>query len=163
MLDGKLFTTLNNQYNMELQAAHSYRAMASYFSIRGYNGFANFYIVQSEEETEHAMKFYYFIISQNKQPIVDALDQPQNEFESALQVVEESLKQEKEVTESIHQIVSLSEELKDYNTRYFLNWFIEEQMEEEESFQKIITQLKGIKEGEEYFLTLDKELSKREK
>lgn len=50
-----------------------------------------------------------------------------------------------------------------YNTRYFLNWFIEEQMEEEESFEKIITQLKGIKEGGEYFLTLDKELSKREK
>lgn len=107
----KLFTSLNNQYNMELQAAHSYRAMASYFSIRGYDGFANFYIVQSEEETEHAMKFYNFIISQNKQPIVNGLEQPQNEFESALQVAEESLKQEKKVTESIHKIVSLSDEL----------------------------------------------------
>lgn len=161
MLNQELNTSLNNQYNMELQAAHSYRAMASYFSKSGYEGFANFLIVQAEEELEHAMKFYHFIVSQNEQPIVFALEHPKNDFESALQIAETALQQEKEVTASIHKIVTLSEEVKDHNTRHFLNWFIDEQMEEEELFQRLITQLKGCKEGGEYFLTLDKDFAKR--
>lgn len=161
MLSEQLTDALNDQFNHELRAAHAYIAMATYFSEKGYHGFANFYIVQSQEENLHAMKFYDFLITMDEKPMLQALGEPKNYFESAMDVVEHSLEQEQEVTRNIYALVTLADELQEHATLSFLDWFIEEQMEEEKMFRDLIARLKGINEGGEYFLKMDDEFAKR--
>ncbi|RNF38683.1 ferritin [Planococcus salinus] len=161
MLPEKLTQALNDQFNNELQAAHSYTAMAAYFSEKGYHGFANFYLVQSREEHFHAMKFYEYLVTMDEKPVVQSLSEPKNNYVSAMDVVESSLAQEKEVTSNIYALVTLADELQEHATLSFLDWFIEEQMEEEKMFRDIITRLKGAGEGGEYFLKMNDEFAAR--
>ncbi len=161
MLPTNLTEALNAQFNNELQAAHAYTAMASYFSGKGYHGFANFYLIQSREEHVHAMKFYHYLVTMDEQPVLEALTEPRNEYTNALDVVEASLAQEKSVTANIYKLVSLADELQEHATLSFLDWFIEEQMEEEKMFRDMIIRIKGIEEGGEYFLKMDDEFAAR--
>lgn len=162
MLPEKLTSALNDQFNNELQAAHAYVAMATYFSEKGYHGFANFFLVQSREEHVHAMKFYEFLVTMAEKPVVQDLTEPKNDFHSAMDVVESALAQEQDVTRNIYALVTLADELQEHATLSFLDWFIEEQMEEEKMFRDLIARLKGISEGGEYFLKMDDEFAKRE-
>lgn len=162
MLPKKLIQALNNQLTNELQASHSYTAMASYFSNLRYKGFANFWLVQAEEEREHAMKFYHFLVTMGEQPILQNLEEPNSSFNSPLEVAQLSLEQEKEVTKNIYDLVDLANELEEHSTQYFLQWFIDEQMEEEESFMDIIKKLEGIEPGADFFLTMDKDFLERQ-
>jgi ferritin len=161
MLPTKMTEALNKQFNNELQAAHAYKAMATYFSDKGYQGFANFYLIQSKEEDSHAMKFYHFLVTMGEKPVLHKLEEPKNHFENAVDVVQQSLEQEREVTRDIYSLVSLAAELKQHSTSSFLDWFIKEQMEEEESFRIILVKLKGIQEGGEFFLKMDEEFAQR--
>lgn len=161
MLSEKLTNALNDQLNNELQAAHAYTAMAAYFSEKGYHGFANFYLIQSKEEHYHAMKFYQYLVTMDKKPVLQGLTEPKNHFDSALDVLENSLAQEKSVTSNIYALVTLASELEEHATLSFLDWFIEEQMEEEKSFRDIIARVKAIEEGGEYFLKMDDEFAQR--
>lgn len=161
MLPTKMTEALNNQFNNELQAAHAYKAMATYFSDKGYQGFANFYLVQSKEEDSHAMKFYHFLVTMGEKPVIQGLLEPKSVFENALDVVKQSLEQEKEVTGDIYSLVTLAEELKEHSTKAFLDWFIKEQIEEEDAFRTIIVKLSGIQEGGEYFLKMDEDFAQR--
>ncbi|WP_033543811.1 ferritin [Planococcus sp. CAU13] len=161
MLPEKLTNALNEQFNNELQAAHAYTAMAAYFSKKGYHGFANFYLVQSKEEHFHAMKFYHYLTAMDEKPVLQSLAEPKNHYVSAVDVLESSLAQEKEVTSNIYALVTLADELQEHATLSFLDWFIEEQMEEEKMFRDIITRVRGIEEGGEYFLKMDDEFAVR--
>jgi ferritin len=161
MLPEKLTMALNDQFNNELQAAHSYTAMAAYFSKKGYHGFANFYLVQSREEHVHAMKFYDFLITMDEKPVLQALTEPKNHFVDAMDVLESSLAQEKDVTSHIYALVTLADELQEHSTLSFLDWFIEEQMEEEKLFRDIIARMRNIVEGGEYFLKMNDEFGAR--
>ena len=161
MLPAKMTEALNEQFNQELQAAYAYTAMATYFSEKGYHGFANFYLVQSREEQSHAMKFYHFLVTMGEKPVLKGLSVPENKFETALDVVESSLAQEQDVTKSIYGLATLAGELHEHSSRTLLDWFIVEQIEEEESFRDLIVKLKGIQEGGEYFLKLDEEYAQR--
>lgn len=161
MLPAKLTLALNDQFNNELQAAHAYTAMAAYFSKKGYHGFANFYLVQAKEEHQHAMKFYEYLVTMDEKPVLQALSEPKNHFENALDVLESSLAQEKDVTSNIYALVTLADELQEHATLSFLDWFIEEQMEEEKSFRDIIVRMQHIEEGGEYFLKMDDEFALR--
>ena len=125
MLPEKLTNALNDQFNNELQAAHAYTAMAAYFSKKGYHGFANFYLVQSREEHFHAMKFYHYLTAMDEKPILQSLTEPKNHFVSAIDVLESSLAQEKEVTSNIYALVTLADELQEHATLSFLDWFID--------------------------------------
>jgi len=161
MLPTKMTEALNKQFNNEMQAAHAYKAMATYFSDKGYQGFANFYLVQSKEEDFHAMKFYHFLVTMGEKPVIRKLEEPNNSFENAVDVVEQSLDQERVVTSDIYSLATLAEELKQHSTKTFLDWFIKEQMEEEESFKLILVKLSGIQEGGEFFLKMDEEFAQR--
>ncbi|MTD31366.1 ferritin [Planomicrobium sp. YIM 101495] len=161
MLNERLTQALNDQFNNELQASHAYTAMAAYFSKRNYHGFANFFLVQSREEHQHAMRFYDYLVTMDEKPALQGLEAPKNDYSSALEVMESSLEQEKSVTANIYDLVSLADELQEHATLSFLDWFIEEQMEEEKMFRDIITRLKGIEEGREYFLKMDDEFAER--
>lgn len=161
MLPKRLTQALNNQLTNELQASHSYTAMAAYFSHLRYKGFANFWLVQAEEEREHAMRFYHYLVTMGEQPILQRLEEPISSFNSPLEVAEKSLEQEKEVTKNIYDLFDVANELEEHSTKNFLQWFIDEQMEEEETFMDIIKKLEGIKPGGDFFLTMDKEFSER--
>ena len=162
MLPENLSKALNDQFNNELQAAHAYKAMAAYFSEKAYHGFANFFLVQSMEEHEHAMKFYEFLVTMSEKPEMQALNEPKNTFVSALEVMESALGQERNVTKRIYDLVEIADETHEHATLSFLDWFIEEQMEEEKMFRDIIARLKGIDEGGEYFLKMNDEFAGRE-
>ncbi|QBP39856.1 ferritin [Paenisporosarcina antarctica] len=161
MLPTKMTEALNKQFNNEMQAAHAYKAMATYFSDKGYQGFANFYLVQAKEEDFHAMKFYHFLVTMGEKPVLRKLEEPKNHFENAVNVVEESLAQERAVTTDIYTLATLAEELKQHSTKTFLDWFIKEQMEEEEAFRLILVKLNGIQEGGEFFLKMDEDFAQR--
>jgi ferritin len=161
VLPENMTKALNKQYTNEFQAAHSYMAMASYFSHLGYKGFANFWLVQAEEEREHAMKFYHFLVSSEEQPILGQLEAPNSVFSSPLEVAEKSLEQEKNVTQNIHALVDLAKKNNDHSTLNFLQWFIDEQIEEEELFRDMIKKLEGIEVGGDFFMLLDKECGER--
>jgi len=97
----------------------------------------------------------------DEKPMLQSLSEPKNHYESALDVLESSLVQEKEVTSNIYALVTLADELQEHATLSFLDWFIEEQMEEEKTFRDMITRMKHIEEGGEYFLKMDDEFAER--
>ncbi|GAE36238.1 ferritin [Halalkalibacter akibai] len=161
MLSEKLLKGLNDQMNYEFYAAHSYLAMAAYCSAESYDGFANFFLVQAEEERFHAMKFYNFINALGERAMIQAFPEPNNEFNSILDVYEKALLQEKDVTKKIYHLSDLALDSREHATINFLKWFIEEQVEEEDMFDSVIQKLKRIDTDSNAFFMLDDEFSKR--
>ncbi|WP_332634184.1 ferritin [Halalkalibacter flavus] len=161
MLNEKLKKALNDQMNFEFYAAHSYLAMAAYCSDESLDGFANFFLVQAEEERFHAMKFYNFINSLGERATIQSLPEPNNTFTSVLDAFEKALEQEKEVTKKIYHLSDLALDDREHATMTFLKWFIEEQVEEEDLFDSIIQKLKRIDDDSNAFFMLDDEFSKR--
>ncbi|WP_332693942.1 ferritin [Halalkalibacter lacteus] len=161
MVKEKLLNALNEQMNFEFYAAHSYLAMAAYCSEESLDGFANFFLVQAEEERFHAMKFYNFINALGERATIKSVDEPNNTFSSVLNAFEKALEQEKEVTKRIYHLSDLALDDREHATMSFLKWFIEEQVEEEDMFDSIIQKLKRIKDDSNAFFMLDEEFAKR--
>lgn len=161
MLSEKMTDALNNQLNKEIYSAYLYMSMSAYSSYSGLKGFANWFMVQYQEEMAHAMKIYNYIDSQGQQVKLMAINQPPTEFESSLDMFEKTLKHEQFVTKSIHDLVDLAINEKDHATNIFLQWFVTEQMEEEGNDNKIISRLRIVGEDGNGLLMLDKELSAR--
>ncbi len=161
MASEKLLVALNDQYNFELISAHAYMSMAAYCSDKNMNGFSHFFIEQAKEEYTHAMMFYDFIFDMDGSVKQSAFPQPENEFESFLAVFKEALNHEKLVTSKIHNLVTLADEEKAYETKEFLQWFIAEQREEENTMKDIIFKLEMIKDNYQGLFMLDNELGQR--
>ena len=161
VLSDKLLKSLNEQMNYEFYSAHSYMAMAAYCSSESLDGFANFFLVQAEEERFHAMKFYNFINALGERAIITGFDSPNNEFTSILDCFEKALTQEKEVTKRIYQLSDIAWDEREHATINFLKWFIDEQVEEEDMFDSIIQKLKRIQNDNNALFMLDTEFSKR--
>lgn len=140
-LNKELERLLNNQVNMELGAAHQYQAMAAYFESRGLEGLAKWMGHHAEEEMEHYQKFYDYVLKRGGRVIFEALAQPKNEFKTVKEVFEDALAHEEKVTASIENIYRESRKLEDFGAETFLNWFVDEQEEEEELVQKIIDKI----------------------
>jgi ferritin len=161
MLSEKMTDALNNQLNKEIYSAYLYMSMSAYSSYSGLKGFANWFMVQYQEEMAHAMKIYNYIDSQGQQVKLMAINQPPTEFESSLDMFEKTLKHEQFVTKSIHDLVDLAINEKDHATNIFLQWFVTEQIEEEGNDNEIISRLRIVGEDGNGLLMLDKELSAR--
>lgn len=161
MLSQELIKGLNEQMNYEFYSAHVYLATAAYCSNESLDGFANFFLAQAEEERFHAMKFYQFIIDMGVRAEVDSMAKPNNEFTSVLDAFERSLQHEKEVTRRIYKLADLAMDEREHATMNFLNWFIEEQVEEQATFDSIIQKLKRIDKDSNMFYMLENELGKR--
>ncbi|ADC49832.1 MULTISPECIES: ferritin [Alkalihalophilus] len=161
MLNDKLLEALNEQMNFEFYSAHTYMAMAAYCSAEGIDGFANFFLVQAEEERFHAMKFYNFINTLGERAVISGFEEPNNEFHSILDVFEKALTQEKVVTKRIYHLSDLAWDVREHATINFLKWFIEEQVEEEDMFDSIIQKLKRIDNDSNAFFMMDNEFAKR--
>lgn len=161
MINEAVSKVLMEQLNQEFYSAYLYLSMSAYFSDKGLSGFANWMRVQSQEEQVHAMLIYDYLINRNEKITLKAVGTPQNNWDSPLHVMEESLKHEIHVTGLINNIISVAEEVKDRATVSYMYWFIDEQVEEEASAQKIIDALKFIGEDKSAFYMLDRGLGKR--
>lgn len=154
---------LNAQVNMELGAAYQYQAMAAHFETLGLEGFAKWMDKQAKEEIEHSRKFYDYLLSRNGKIELEALEKPKGNFKTVKEVFEDSLKHEQSVTKSIEAIYENVRKEKDYGAEVFLNWFVSEQEEEEETVQKIIDKitLLNVDKDSVALYMFDKEMGER--
>lgn len=161
MVSEKLVEALNEQMNFEFESAHVYLTMAAYCSSESLDGFANFFLVQAEEERFHAMKFFRFINDIGHRATITGMHDPSNEYKSVLDAFEKGLAHEKEVTKRIYNLADIALNEREHATMTFLNWFIEEQVEEESHFDSIIQKLKRIENDSNAFFMLDTEFAQR--
>lgn len=161
MIAQSLVDALNDQINFELYSAYTYMSMGSYFKGLNLNGFANWLDVQVKEELSHTNKIYGYIHERGGKVILDAIEQPQIEWESPLDAFEVGLEHEGIVTARINSLMDLALDEKDHATSSFLQWFINEQVEEEASFQDIVQQLKLIEGAPQGLFMIDREMVKR--
>lgn len=162
MLSEKMEAALNKQLNNELYSAYLYLSMSAYSTYNGLKGFAKWFMVQYQEETVHAMKFYKYILDQGSQVKLMAIAQPMTEFKSPLEMFEKTLQHEKFITQCINDLVDLAIAEKDHATEIFLQWFVSEQIEEEGNDNEIIGKLKLVGDHGPALLMLDRELATRE-
>ncbi len=155
-LSEELTTALNAQVGMEFQASYSYLSMASYFESNSWDGFAGWMSMQSDEEREHAMKFYTYLLDRGATVALPAIEAPDKDFDSPLAVFEASLAQEKVVTAAINKLYKIAHSCDDYATVSFLKWFIDEQVEEEKSVGDMIDKLKRAEGNTEAMFMLDR-------
>ena len=161
-MDKKLQKAFNDQIKHELYSAHIYLAMAAYFETKNLTGFAHWMKVQYKEEVSHAMKMFEFLNDRGIKVLLQAIPQPTLEYNSTLEVFDETLKHEKKVTSLINALYSLAKEVNDNASSVFLQWFISEQVEEEKNASYIIDTLKMIKPEGPALIMLDRELAKRQ-
>ncbi len=158
MLPTSVENLLNKQVEMEAVSSNLYLAMASWCDVNGLPGCARFFYKQTAEEREHMMKIFHYVNESGGHALAPALPQPAGEFESLHKIVEKALDHEKEVTRSIHTIVEESLATKDYTTHSFLQWFLQEQLEEENQFNQIMDKIKLLGDDSRSVYLLDREL-----
>lgn len=161
MLSEKLLNEFNVQVKHEFFSANFYLAMAAYCKHVELEGFANFFLVQAEEERFHAMKFFNYINELGGRAIISAYDEPKNEFSSLEEAFTDALKHEEFVTERINFLMDIAVTEKNYACISFLNWFIDEQVEELSMFNSLLNKLKRIGENSHAIYMLDTELAQR--
>lgn len=161
MISKKLEKAINYQINRELFSEYYYLSMASYFNAAGLSGFENFFLVQVEEERFHAMKMYRFLNEKGGRVALQAIEAPKTKFKSPLEVFELAFEHERLVSGLINDLMDLAISENDHATRNFLNWFVEEQVEEEASMETILNKLKLVNGEGHGLLMLDDELGRR--
>lgn len=161
MISEKLQNAINEQINKEFYSAYYYFSMAAYLESIGLGGFSNFFKVQVEEERFHTNKFFKYLNERGGRVILEAIEKPPIEFESALQVFELAAKHEEFVTNSINNLMAIALEEKDFATVSFLNWYVDEQVEEEATMNDMVNRLKLINGEGKGLLLLDRELAQR--
>jgi len=161
MLNKRMVKALNMQINNELYSAYLYLSMSAHSTFIGLEGFANWFMVQYQEEMVHVMKIYDYVNDQGGQVKLMVVAEPPAEFGSPLDMFEKTLKHERFITKCINDLVDLAVKEKDHATNIFLQWFVTEQIEEEANDNDIISKLKLVgKEGNGLFM-IDKELAAR--
>ena len=162
MLSKRLGDALNKQMNNEFESAHSYMAMAAYFNFTNYDGFAHFFLEQAREERSHGMKIYNYLNDRGYHVTFTDINAPENDFDSVVHAFETALLLEKEVTKNFYELTDLAWEEKEHATISFLKWFLDEQVEEEATFDTHIEYLKRIKDDKNALYIYEKELSERQ-
>ncbi len=162
MFNKKLQNAINDQIQRELESAQIYLSMAAYFDSANLPGFAQWMKMQFQEEQAHAFRFYDYVFDRGGQVILQALGQPPTEFQSPLDVLEQTLAHEQKVTGHINDLYALAVEEKEYSSQIFLQWFVEEQVEEEKAAGDIIALLKRVGDNEHALMMLDRELGQRQ-
>lgn len=158
----KMFKALNEQVKFEYYSSYMYLSMSAFFAEAGLPGCSRWMRMQSDEELLHANKFFDYILSRGGKVTLQAIETPPNTWKNALDVFQAGLKHEQFVTSRINGLVELALASKDYATHTFLQWFVTEQVEEEESFTDIINQLKLIKGEGQGLLLIDRDLGTRQ-
>jgi ferritin len=158
-MDKSLVKAINKQLNFELESAHVYLAMQNYFASVSLSVFESWFNIQYQEEVAHAAKFMRYLNERGERVEITGFESPKNEFNSILEVLEASLNHEKIVTKNINDLMNMALDLRDHASTSFLQWYIDEQVEEEASFSELIDKVK-LMDGKGIYL-LDKELATR--
>lgn len=161
MLKKKIEEALNAQINAEMWSAYLYLSMAAYCHSIGQPGMGKWYEVQFKEEQDHAKILFNYVISRNGKVSLKPIAEVPTEWDSILHLFESTLHHEEQVTDMINKLFALTSEEDDYATQSMLKWFIDEQVEEEETAQAIIDNVKMIKDNGYGLYMLDKELGSR--
>lgn len=161
MISVKLQEAMNSQINKELFSEYLYLSMAAYLESQNLDGIANFFHVQAQEEHMHAMKFFKYLNERGGRVKLMPIEGPQVEFKSVDEVFELTLKHEQTVTKSINELMDLAIKENDHPSRSFLLWFVDEQVEEEATAEKLLHKVHLISGQPQGLFMLDKELSMR--
>jgi len=160
--DNKMQTAINKQINAELFSAYLYLSMAAYFETQNLHGMASWMKKQSNEEMGHAMKFFAYVNDRGGQVVLDTIAKPESSWKNAHHVFETAYKHEQLVSSLIYGLTELAEQLKDHATTAMLKWFIDEQVEEENTARTTTEQLALIGDSKGALFQLDHILGKRE-
>lgn len=161
MLSKKLEGAVNEQIKNELYSAYLYLAMAAHCEHKNFKGFANWLKIQAKEEVAHAMRLYDFVNDRGGKVVLSAIDQPPAKYQSLTEIFEKVLNHEKGVTTKINHLYELAKEENDYPLQVHLQWFIDEQVEEEKNPAEILAMLQLIGESGSGIMMLDHELGER--
>jgi ferritin len=161
MLSEKMQEALNGQLNAELYSSYLYLSMNAYFKSINLDGFANWMYYQAQEELTHAMKFYDFVNQRGGRVNLLPIESPPTQWNSPQAVFEATLEHEQKVTGLINDLVEMALAEHDHATNIFLQWFVSEQVEEEESVTGVLEQLKLMGEAKGGLFMIDRELVKR--
>lgn len=161
MIPKEIEAAFNDQIKYELESAYIYLAMAAYFEDQGLEGMARWMRAQTQEEVTHAMRFYKHIAERGGRVRLQKIAEPPHDWESALEAFKAADKHEQFITGRINELVKLGREAKDYASESLLQWFVDEQVEEEESTARVVQQLKVVGEDGRGILMIDRELGQR--
>ena len=161
MIGKKIEKALNEQFNRELHSAYLYLGMSAQAHALGLRGAGNWFLVQYQEETGHALKLYKYLLEQGASVELAVIEKPQATFTSLLAMVEATLKHERFITQSVNDLMDLAVAEKDYATQILLQWYIKEQVEEESNDAELVTMLKMAGNSAGTLLMVDKQLGKR--
>lgn len=161
MLSQSIQEALNQQINLELSSSYAYLAMAAYFESTNLTGFANWMRVQTQEENTHAMKLFDHMHDRGGKVVLQPIPQPQLDFNSPLEAFETALQHEEKVTAAINNLYDLASKANDHATQVMLQWFINEQVEEEKNAGQIVDRLKLAGDSAAALLILDQQLEGR--
>ena len=161
MLSTKINDAINTQINWEFWSGYLYLSMSNYFEATGRKGMANWFRIQFKEEFAHAQIFINYVNARGGRVVLSPIAEVPQSWESPLAAFANTLDHEREVTRKIHSLYALAEAEQDFATRQMLNWFIAEQVEEEENAQDIIDNLDLVGEDGTGIYQIDAELGKR--
>jgi len=161
MLSPKMESAFNNQINAELYSSYLYLAMAAYLHEANLPGFAHWMMIQAQEENFHAMKFYNYLVERGGRVRLDAIPKPPETWDSPLAVLLATQEHESKVTRSINSLMDLAITEKDHASTSFLRWFVDEQVEEEDSVQTLVQRLRLIGSDGGALYMMDRDLAAR--
>ena len=161
MLNKKVHELLNQQINKEFYSAYLYLDFSNYFKRRGLDGFANWYMIQAQEERDHAMLFYTYLQNENMPVTLEAIAKPDKVFESDMDVLLAGLHHEEYVTSLINDIYAAAYDVRDFRTMQFLDWFVKEQGEEETNANDMISKMELFGSDPKSLYMLNQELAGR--
>ncbi len=161
MLNETLLNALNNQVNFEFYSSYTYLAMAGYCESIDLPGFANFFRVQAKEELDHAMKFYDYVYQKNGSIELEMIEKPQITYDGLIDVFKKGYDHEQLVTKKIYKLADIAYEVREHATISLLKWFIDEQVEEENSFNALLKKVKRAEGNPAAIYLLDDELANR--
>ena len=160
-LNPRVAEALNRQINNELKASHVYRAMAAYFDAQELPGIAAWFRAHSGEEIGHAMRIYDYLVKRGARVELTGIEQPALDHDSPEAAIAAALAMESEVTGQINDLFELVHESKEFGSQPLIHWFLEEQVDEEDLFRRILDQVKAAEDSRWHLLALDRELGVR--
>ena len=156
-MDKKVYKLINDQINKELYSGYLYLSFADYYEAEGLKGFANWYMIQAQEERDHALIFRKYLLDNDCPVVLEAIDKPDKTFTDHLGPLEAALEHEKYVTSLINDIMAAAVKANDFRTQQFLHWFIDEQLEEEANASEMVSNMKLFGADARSLYELDRE------
>jgi ferritin len=160
-MDPRLHKAINDQINAELYSAYLYYSMGAYFASEGLPGMTQWMKVQCQEEMTHADKFFDYLAGRGVRVVLEAIEKPEMQWDAPLAAFEAALKHEQYVTGRINDLVAVANEVNDAEAVEFLQWYVDEQEEEEESVGGVLEKLRPAGDDREALMAADEELGKR--